>query len=511
MKKNPIILYPFIFSLASSLYLYQRNVFEVNFLSVLRTLIVITAFTILVYLINKQLFRQSEVAGILTSAMMLIFTIFGSMNTYFAAKITFGNPQDLTMGLELLMVLILFGLLVLVIKKPDIRKKLHEFLVLSSVAFLALLIAGFAITFLRSWINVRTTTEPDVTFGSSTEQDALPDIYFIVLDAYTSRPVLQEDFQFDNSGFLNSLRDMGFVVIDDSYSNFDGTVYSLSTILNMDYAQNFIDSGLYDPGHRVFIDKSINNEVRKILSGYGYHFTAFSSDFPWLLWRDADYLLEPVKSNFLVSGINQFEYLVIRGSIFSTILSYDPSFLDKLGFWFGRMGDEKYAEQLYLMNHLSEVPHDGSPMFVYAHSTITHTPFLFHADGSMIRASDQGSYLSDFTAENMKQSYLETIQFANKQILPQLAAILEKEPNSIIILLGDHGYPGEDQNAILFAIYDPRNSIESRECFTSINIFPSIFNRWFGMDLDLFQGDIYKTLDQKTNSFELLKSCPAEE
>jgi len=511
MKNKISYPYPLVFALSSTLFLFRKNVFEINIFSIFRSLIILSALTGLAYLFFKFIFRQKEIAGILTAFSMVFFTTFGSMDTFLSYKLTFMTRQDRTMCLALFCVLIMFGFLVWIIKNKKAQKILKDFLVFSSVAFLVMLLAGFATTFLRSWNNIHSAPKNTTPQVSIKNQKELPDIYFIVLDSYTSATILENDFQFDNSAFLNTLQGMGFEVIDDSYSNFDGTVYSLGTILNMEYVQSIIDPEVYDPGHRVLIDKSINSRVKDMLAGYGYHFTAFASDFPWLIWRDADYLLEPGKNNFMTSGINQFEYLVIQKSILNTILLMDKSFLDNLFFWSGKMGEDKYNEQLYLINHLSEVPQDGSPMFVYAHSTITHTPYLFHEDGSMIRPSDQGSYLSDFTAQNIRQSYLETIRFINKQLESQLSVLLQKDPNAIIILLGDHGYPGKDQNSILFAIHDPLHSIAPHECFTTINLFPSIFNQWFHMDLPLFPGYIYKTLDQSKNEFQLVKTCQTEE
>src|SRR5688572_17659251 len=39
-----------------------------------------------------------------------------------------------------------------------------------------------------------------------------PDIYYIILDAYTRSDVMKDDYGYDNSAFIDSLQDMGFYV-----------------------------------------------------------------------------------------------------------------------------------------------------------------------------------------------------------------------------------------------------------------------------------------------------------
>ena len=69
----------------------------------------------------------------------------------------------------------------------------------------------------------------------------LPDVYVIIMDAYERDSVLREFHGYDNSPFLNSLEDMGFYVAYGSLSNYRHTELSLSSLLNMEYIQDFPD------------------------------------------------------------------------------------------------------------------------------------------------------------------------------------------------------------------------------------------------------------------------------
>jgi hypothetical protein len=61
-----------------------------------------------------------------------------------------------------------------------------------------------------------------------------PDIYYIILDGYGRSDVLKK-YGYDNSDFLNSLRDLGFYVADCAQSNYAQTKLSLTSSLNFNY------------------------------------------------------------------------------------------------------------------------------------------------------------------------------------------------------------------------------------------------------------------------------------
>src|SRR5258706_3207757 len=64
------------------------------------------------------------------------------------------------------------------------------------------------------------------------------DIYFLVLDSYTSNKSLSDYFQYDNSAFVGELNKLGFEIADESISAYSFTKYSIAATLNL----NYIDS-----------------------------------------------------------------------------------------------------------------------------------------------------------------------------------------------------------------------------------------------------------------------------
>ena len=82
----------------------------------------------------------------------------------------------------------------------------------------------------------------EVTDSSNAPQDLriagdkpAPDVYYIILDAYSRDDILDEVYDYDNSSFLNELTNLGFYVARCSQSNYAQTQLSLASALNLDY------------------------------------------------------------------------------------------------------------------------------------------------------------------------------------------------------------------------------------------------------------------------------------
>src|SRR4029078_2431921 len=80
------------------------------------------------------------------------------------------------------------------------------------------------------------TTGSGVTgSGEATEPQNLRDVYWIILEEYGSNSVLKADFNYDNTPFLDALRDRGFYIAEDSTSNYLKTAPSIQSARNLEY------------------------------------------------------------------------------------------------------------------------------------------------------------------------------------------------------------------------------------------------------------------------------------
>jgi len=499
--------YPFILALTPVLNSYRVNFYEIAFFKTVRSMLIISLITLIVLLLLDLLLKNPQKARICTLLVMVVLVNLGAIYSFFDQNPVFG--VDLSRLRYLLPLISVMSALVLflVFRFKKIAQNLDLFFCFASIGIVIIFIASFLILISPDQKKItEDVSPPDSPFSLSSDKP-LPNIYHIVLDGYTSSEVLQNSFNYDNSGFEEKLLNLGFQIPENAYSNYDETTSSLGSILNMDFVQSLLSPEKPDPKRQLLINKMVNGEVRKLLSGKGYHIVAFENDYLWSLWKNADYYMKPETRSFIIAPINPFELIALNHSFIRIFINKNPYLLNEFLDQIGHLSQDKYVEQTYILENLARIPKYLSPMFVYAHATITHVPFIFEPDGTIIAARDQGNNESNFEDENIRKSYVSSLQYMNLRLIPILEEIIKNDPDSIIILHGDHGYPGRDRNSIFFATYDPQNSIESGKCFTPVNLYRYIFNNWFGADYSLLPNELYKITTREYYQFESLGTC----
>ena len=73
------------------------------------------------------------------------------------------------------------------------------------------------------------------------ESKSHPDVYYIILDAYTSSNSLNKFLNYDNYEFISYLTDKGFTVNHNSYSNYPSSLPSITSTFNMVYLNSLTD------------------------------------------------------------------------------------------------------------------------------------------------------------------------------------------------------------------------------------------------------------------------------
>lgn len=507
-KKVLLKLYPFVFGVFPVITLYLHNYYQVEFFRVERAVLVSLLLTGLIELLFRLIFRSAGRARVLTSFFVSVLFNYGTVYSFLTAHplagVNLGRARIL-----LTFFLLVFALLaVLLARKRSSAGSLDGF-----AAWFAVALSGIAlINFISIRVSSAQTASPASgqavsaqTLAASGER---PNIYHIVLDGYTSSSALKSDFGYDNSQIEADLESLGFVVPADSYSNYDGTTSSLSSTLNMDWVDTLVTPGKEDHEQKKLVNRLVNSRVRELLEAQGYQTFAFENEFRWSLWSNADFYESPRHRTLFSNSLNSFEVMFLQGTVLKLIENYDPDLFT------GAMEDltsvnlDKYEEQSFAMERLPDLPAYITPRFVFAHLTVTHVPFVFDADGSLMSVEKQGTSLgTDFDDPAIRQGYIDSIRYMNTPLLEIVSEILREDPNAIIIIQGDHGYPGSNRHKIFLAVYDPKQSFSGAGCATPINLYRSIFNTWFGADYPMLENRLFKTLDEDTHQFESLGTC----
>jgi hypothetical protein len=328
---------------------------------------------------------------------------------------------------------------------------------------------------------------------SNAGPENLADIYYIVLDAYSRQDLLLELMDYDNSAFINGLRERGFYVADCSNSNYSGTVLSMTSALNYAYLEDIDAEADVNQSESFSL---INNRIRSDLKAYGYQFVtgrAFSSenDIP-----NSDIYLNVSADNGMQDKIaqSQFAHLYFETTLLRVPIELyylDPQRFDILPGWLvlSDVGDDTYGyaaywyhQTKYVFDAIEEFPQMEGNYFVYAHINAPHGPYVFDESGNYRFSEDPEKNLTDYT---------DTITYLNKRVLELVDNLIEESiVPPLIILQSDHAAheiaTSYDKHKILNAYYFlPEMQANLYETITPVNTFRLILRDYFNQDIDL--------------------------
>ena len=347
----------------------------------------------------------------------------------------------------------------------------------------------------------------------------LPDIYYIITDAYGRSDVLLEHYQYDNSEFLDSLVDQGFYLADRSVANYLWTHLSLATSLNMDYIPEIIP-GWRQGSHVDSVELIRHSRVREQLQALGYSTVGFATGWEASELFDAEYVLTPDISRMeLLSqqGIfNDFEGLVIHSSLLRILEDLDSLSSTPVAQYMSERLQRRFTVQreiiLAQFDNLALVPGLPGPKFAFVHIISPHGPYIFGPQGEERTSSGPFTLApaSDLGLERDAGLYIDQLVFISSKLEETVTSILsESERPVVIILQSDHGpAPGLDweqpepepllaKSAILNAYYVPD------QCkallypgISPVNTFRVIFNCLFEEDLPLLEDVTYFGIEE---------------
>ncbi len=293
-----------------------------------------------------------------------------------------------------------------------------------------------------------------------------PDIYYIILDSYTSQESLRKHWNFGNERFCNEIKKINFFLADSSRSKFTATPYSLYSSLNMD-GDSLRVSNLH-----LFevLDGIKQNTVASKLSEAGYDVVNLSL---------FDFL--STKRYYDYSNFNNDSNSIINRLINNTALAI---------FFTAYQSHYLYETNLSVLDSLYSLAkkNNPAPRFVYAHLMSPHFPFTMDSLGRYIPLYQQ-KYISN------PEGYLQQLKGLNKKLFPMIEHIIkEKKRPALVILQGDHGFRffgGKDgkveASSIMNAYYLPSDSDQLYKTISPYNTFRFIFNNFFGTKLKILK------------------------
>lgn len=491
-------LYPFLFALYPSLALLGHNIEEIRPIVVVRALFVSLLVSIFLMLIFRLILKQWDYAAVLTTTTLIIFFSYGHLYNFLKDMDRIGGAAARHRLLIPIWIVVLALILYWLRRVKPILRNTSSYLNL--VASIALIIPLYQIASYSFHAPSTAADEEYIAVDSGilrfSQGTSPPDIYYIILDAYSRDDDLLKYYELDNSSFINQLGQLGFFVATCSQSNYSQTQLSLASSLNYDYldklSEQFTPGNQSRSGIHEFIQHS---KVRSTFEKLGYDIIAFETGFKGTEWDDADMYLSPSPTRLgesqLISGLSGFELLLLNNSAYLVFIDASikmPEFLQPDINNPRRIHRDRIQ---YTLDQLNQLPTHPGPKFVFAHLVIPHPPYVFGPDGEF----------RDYDQENFS-AYRDQVTFLNQQLIPMLGSMLyESETPPVIILQADHGgveLAPKYRMKILSAYYLPDNgNVDLYNQISPVNSFRVIFNRYFNgqyellPDISLFS--VYKT------------------
>ena len=190
-----------------------NNAKEVSLSVAFRPLAVSLLLALLLLVIFRLVFRRWDKAALVTAFLLVIFYSYGHIYSLLEqhpiAGFSLGRHRYLLLLYALVLVV---GLWLLIFKLKNYSQALFVTNVIS-LALLVMPVAQLSIFTIQSSQQQRQAAQAAGRLDPALEPalQPLPDVYYIVLDSHTRADALLEDYQLDNSGFLDQLRDHGFL------------------------------------------------------------------------------------------------------------------------------------------------------------------------------------------------------------------------------------------------------------------------------------------------------------
>jgi hypothetical protein len=416
----------------------------------------------------------------MTISCLLPFYYIGDLKSWLSDKFprSFLQSYIFLLPVFVMMLLVLFFILR---KKRTVPGKLFLFINTAILLFIAIDVVTIFFTGSKDKYTADAKNELRYQACDSCKK---PDIYYIILDSYTSTKQLKNEYGYSNQAIEDYLHNKGFYVAKDSKCNYNYTAYSVGSTLNMNYIKN-VDT-LHKTTDRQYLHAlklSYKNEVVSYLRGEGYHIlnhSLFDFDSSPTTIKNIDFWhMRRLYDNYnLLLKLGRDIGYHFYGKIFS-LFDNDRYFVNS-SFNRKRLSDEILKEVMTSIKLKTT-----GPKFVYGHFLGPHRPYFYDSTGKLF-----GSPLPSY-----KAAYLHQIAFTNNIIKQITDSIMEVSNRpSVVIFQADHGNPEfHNFNAIFFSNKDYRLLADS---VTNVNTFRIVLNTFFEQNLTLLPNKYYPVVWQ---------------
>lgn len=501
LKEKLPYIHPFLFALYPVFFLYSLNIHEYPESTLLVPLLLVLFFAGIIFFVSKQLVKQLDKAALVSSAFILLFFSYGRIVDFFDNKL-----------IVFVAVLILFGAIAYGVirytKSLLTINKLSTYLAALLLIFSLFTIAEFELKTGRLWTPKK---EIPITTRKVKPPKNAPDIYYFIFDRYAGATSLKNEYNFDNSPFLNFLKDKGFYVAKTATTNYPKTFLSLGSSLNMEYLDFLTEQtkGGASPDQSLVTPLIRTNKIIQFLKSKGYTIVNIGPKTWGPTSKNPNAEINFVIQKGTYPLVDTFTTGFLNTTLAAPVLSFifhDPIDVSK-----DPNNNEHRKIALFELDAVEKAITIAGPKFVFVHILIPHDPFVFDKNCNPISESI-------VKKNNHVTNYLNQLQCTNTKITKLINNIIAKSKTPpVIVLQSDEGpFPmnepippkqgwgsAKDQSLkekfpILSAYYFPgKEDTQLYPSITPVNSFRVLLNTYFDTNYELLPDKNYVFYDEE--------------
>lgn len=442
--------------------LYINNINEVRIIEIILPILMnITIIEIIMFLI--KFITKNYISSIVYACIIFyIIMYFKLIDENQMSSIPYWNSVPLVLYITIV--------LLFIIHKTKLRKVLDKILLFSVIGIIASLSVSIInnIDQIKILSSNETFSDKKVEFiedNNSMEfykKNELPNIYYIILDEYSSFKQMKKWYDFDNKEFYDFLKKHNFNIIEDSRNESmnSSTIYITTNLINISYVSvdnNYIKANKLRDQPFLF----------KLLDKYGYNVNYQGG--PQIGWNNSKIKI----SSTTIEGYTLLDIIYGNNILY-------PLFEKNINV----MQQKELDLYNYLENYINIVKKSS---FLYIHFRAGHVPLIFNEN--TINTPDK------FFNNIDKSLYIGQIKYTNSRIMQMVSNIIEKEPDSIIIIQSDHSQrnlrnasrkkiiPVKDSQQVFNAVYYKGETLEFDNTLSGVNTVRLVIDKILNTNL----------------------------
>lgn len=458
---------------------YSLNLSLVPLPQLLLLFVILLAAAIIVYWLSKKFFRSGRKAAVFTSFVALVVLFFGVFQEWLD-KFRLTSPLA---RLQVLVPLSFLAILIALILIKRSRKSFQRTILYCNI----LLVVYITIDLFAIAAGLLQRSEKNEAVAQTIcDTCSKPSVYLIILDSYFGSAGVEGFYNYKDTAFEDWLRSEGFHVNKGSRSNYLFTLFSMSSLLNMDYIDDRLGAMEYR-NHYSFtraMEGMWNNKVCNFFGAQGYTINNFSL-----------FDMKSASASFSNDLMPDRARLVTRQTMFYKIQKYLPGMLTRYG-WISQ--DKIELDHSRTISRLQQraLPDANrrGPEFTYLHLLMPHTPYLFDSAGHRMRDAKKpdGSRYTDH------EQFLQYQLYVNKLVADYVTKLkTQTAGQAVIMLMSDHGYQHaytKDKKLPYFnlnAVYMPGGNYSGwYDGISNVNQFRVLFNNLFHQQMPMIKDSI---------------------